>query len=192
MNVNRLAVILLFAVLIAACGSIDPLGPRVCECELLKEWVYDLAILPGGNAINEGATVEETNDRFQIYAASAELAFDDRHKQTIIDAFRSQGLRHEVHSESDDRWSVTFYPQSSTGRIEADTPWRFTVTYTKNLSLVVDVRVDGSAYGINDLDELWQSYNDDRQAALDIQQQRQRDALSLLEPISQAADSMVD
>jgi hypothetical protein len=168
----------------------DPYGSRDCECDLLKEWVRDLPILPGGTAIEEGITAGETEDQFELIARGPAVDIDDQYEEAIVDAFSNQGLQHEIRSDTADEWSVVFYPQSSSDGIGPDTPWRLYMTYTTGLSLNLTVNSDGASYGIADIDELWQGYDDDRQAALAIQEQRQQEAIALLELIQTAVRSL--
>jgi hypothetical protein len=50
--------------------------------------------------------------------------------------------------------------------------------------------LNSPSYGIADIDELWQGYDDDRQVALAIQEQRQQEAIALLELIQTAVRSL--
>jgi hypothetical protein len=52
------------------------------------------------------------------------------------------------------------------------------------------MNVDGVNHGIDHIDELWQDYDDNREAALAIQEPRQQEAITFLEPIQIAARSL--
>ena len=168
----------------------DPYGSRDCECDLLKEWVMDLPILPGAVTFEEGFTAAETDDHFDVHVVLGPLVIEDEHKKAVIDAFNEQGLQHEIRTDTQEEWYVLFYPGSSSDRIGPDTPWVLSLAHTTGISLRLRVNVDGAKYGIDDIDELWENYDDDRQAALAIQEQRQQEAVNLLEPIQTAVRSL--
>lgn len=55
----------------------------------------------------------------------------------------------------------------------------------------VQVDVDSSPCGLETLDDLWNSYDDEYEAAIQAQNERQREALAILQELETALDSMV-
>lgn len=179
-------------ILLGACVAVDPLGPRECECELLTDWVADLPILPGGESIVNGIGASETEDRFDIGARTQIHDVDEDYKQEIIEAFADQGVSYEVRSDTAEDWTVAFAPDTTTSGAGAETPWRLILSTRFGLTLEMAVASDASDYGIEDINALWQGYEDDRSEALEIQRQRQEVALELLKPVQRAAEAFAE
>jgi hypothetical protein len=175
--------------ILAGCIAVDPLGPRVCDCELLTEWFAELPLLPDGESIDEGIGASETEERLDIGAGTRISDVDEEYKQKIIEAFTDQGVSYEVRSDTAEDWTVAFAPETTTGRVGVETPWRLIVSTRSGLSIVIAIGSDASEYGIDDIDALWQGYEDDRESASAIQHQRQEAALDLLEPVQRAAEA---
>jgi hypothetical protein len=174
---------------ISACGVFgDPEVIRVCECELLEKWTTGLPVLPGGDTYENGVVISETEDEFSISVERSPLAVDDIHQQRIIDAFAQSGLNYDLRSDTEVRWEVAIYP----GTEASFDPWLVRFVSLDGMTLQVIVTVDGAEWGIKTFEQLDQLYLDDREQALEIQEERQQAAIDLLEPFHQAAISLAE
>ena len=60
------------------------------------------------------------------------------------------------------------------------------------LGINIGVTVDGSPWGLETVEGLWDSYQEDYEAAHAVQEQRQQHAIETLQPLKQALQTMVE
>lgn len=166
----------------------DPLGSRNCECELLKEWATMVRFIPEGSHPElDEVRVAESHMEFVIGGIGFEGVTVDR--QAMIDALAAHGINHRVAVDQPDRWDVAFFP----GGNALDGPWSLDVTArAAGAGITLRVVVDGSLWGLNTIEDLWDSYQEDYQSALAVQVERQEEAIRILRPLQQALESMVE
>lgn len=176
------------AVLIILNSIRDPLGPRECECELLKEWTADLPLTPAGNSLEaHEVSVGEFAGGFSIGGSGLDEVDVDR--GAIVDALTGSGLNQRVDLDEPDNWNVIFFPGSTAN----ESPWSFDVTSIGGgIGLQIRIPVDGSPWGLETIEDVWNSYQYDREPALAAQEERQRHAIEILEPLRVALETMVE
>lgn len=159
--------------------ELTPQGPRACECEQLKEWFASLVISPDGDRFRESnIRAAESPDGFVIIGSQSATGSDP---YRFWDAFGEAGFNGTQLPTYN--WSATFFE----GDIRRDSPWIVDVILLQNrIELTIRVRVDGSDWGIGSSDQLWELYVSDRQAALEVQTERQARAVDTLEPVERA------
>lgn len=165
----------------------DPLGPRECECELFKEWAAALPLTPEGVHVeSDEVSVAELVNGFRLGASRPEL--DSFVADEFIASATSTGLNHEVEVDRDDHWQVAFFP----GPDQKSSRWSMRVTMTGGgVGLQVGVTVEGSPWELETIEDVWDSYSTDRDAALAAQEERQQQAIDTLRPLQTALDTLV-
>jgi hypothetical protein len=164
----------------------EPLGPRDCECELLDQWAADLPITPAGDTLGIGnVNTSEGVDVFSIGGSTDEpSAFDE---EAIIQTLTGAGFAMRVDRDDDEMWNASFFP----GEGQYSGPWYIDFTRTQGgIGFQVGVEVDGSPWGLETIEDLWDSYYEDRVTALDAQDERQREAIAILDPLKEAMMTM--
>lgn len=175
------------AVLIILANIGDPLGPRECECELFKEWTANLPLTPAGNSLEaHEVSVAELVNGFRIGGSGLEGVVINR--DAIFDALTDSGLNHRVDYDEPDRWIASFFP----GATQFGDEWDVSVTAIESgVGIQIGVTVDGSPWGLETIEDVWDSYQYDREAALAAQEERQRQAIEILEPVRAALETIV-
>ena len=164
----------------------DPYGPRRCECALLQEWAASLPLTTEGDhfQVHEISTSED-HTGFAIRGSGLEGIVVDR--DALLGALTAAGINHQVLDQAD-RWIVTVYP--GTNRLEAE--WELEVTVTETtLGMLINVAVDGSAWNLETIDDLYDFYRDNPEAASNAQEERQSQAIEVLQPLQQALEAIV-
>lgn len=193
----RIALILAMVVLAAAATACDAdwiagpgtdsLGPRDCECELFKEWVGSLPITPSGDRIEaDTALATERVNGFSVLGGMDEPTGFDRN--TLATALTNAGFNSRVDRDRPDSWNAIFYPGAS----QAQSRWTIDITQTEGQVVIrVGVTVDGTPWGLETIDDLWDSYRTDREAAKQALIERQERAIDTLRVLEAALQGMV-
>ena len=93
-----------------------------------------------------------------------------------------------VDRDDDEMWNAVFFP----GDAQYSGPWWIDFTRTQGgVGLQVGVDLDGSPWGLETIEELWDSYHEDYQAAIDAQKERQTEAIAILDPLKEAMMTIV-
>ncbi len=164
----------------------DPLGPRICECELLEEWTANLPLTPEDDRVWVHEVIVTERPVGFVIVASRYMP-DAFSADSVLDAFSNAGFNHVDLIDRDDRWSASFFP----GRTRRDSAWRIDFMALEwDVEVQIGVTVDGSPWGIETIDDLWDFYYKDRDAAQSAQEERQRLAIEMLRPLEDALQSM--
>ena len=168
--------------------ELAPEGPRVCECEQLKEWVGSLVISPDGDTFREsGVRAAETPAGYIVIGSQYPGADNSHHYLRRV--FRETGLSAIQLLDEPGHWAATFFD----GDTRAGSSWIVDVTLLDyRIEMTIRVRVDGSEWGVGNTEQLWDLYVSDRQAALRAQEERQARALDNLEPVERAFEHIRD
>jgi hypothetical protein len=183
------AVLVVGAVLVRGYNETrDPPGPRTCDCDLLQQWATTLPLTPQDDRLEANEVrVEEGANGFFIGGSGLDDVDVDR--QAILDALTAHGFQYKEGVDQPDEWVALFYP----GANAREGPWSLEVrAIGKGIGIKIGVTVDGSPWGLETGDDLRDSYQDDHEAALTAQEERQRQAIETLQPLEQALQSMVD
>jgi hypothetical protein len=115
---------------------------------------------------------------------------ESRFVQAVLDRrFGFEACDHRVDLDQPDLWTVIFFPGSNA----SEGPWSLDIEiFETELGIDIGVTVDGSPWGIETGDDLRDSYQDDYQAALTAQEERQQQAIETLQPLRQALQAIVN
>lgn len=164
----------------------DPLGPRDCECEMLDEWAAELPINHKGDTlgIDNVNTGERVHGFFVSGSRKEPTGFN---REAIVEPLTNAGFSMRVDRDDEETWNAAFYPGSS----QATSPWSIDFTQTQgDVGFQVQVTVDGTPWGLVTIEDLWDSYHSDRDAAIQAQQERQQQALDSLHLLEAAMNSI--
>ncbi len=173
---------------LAACGIFsEPRGSRDCECELMDQWAGELPITRQGDVLGaDNVNTAEDWDGFGVGGSRNEPAGFDR--RIVEETLTRAGFNMRVDRDDVDFWNVAFFP----GQSQGVSPWSIEFTETEGrVGFQVGVRVDGSPWGLETIDDLWDSYQDDYESALNAQEERLREAIAKLKDLEAALKSMV-
>jgi hypothetical protein len=161
----------------------QPLGPRVCECEILTERVESLPLSPRFRTAS--LRVSELSEGFVVEAS--DYVDDDLDVDYYWTVFGEAGFTGVRLFDQPDHQSATFYE----GETRNESPWIVDVSLRDSrLDMTFRIRVDGSEWGIATTDDLWKVYTSDREAAAVIHEERQEKALDVLESFQQALEDV--
>ena len=153
----------------------------VCECELLREWVADLAILP-----TEGeTTIRDTFISFKIEHLVEPVPEDDEAlRDQLVEALSIPPFRVTTDSQPD-TWSVSVSPSTT----DETAGFLWGVLFQSQDRFLVTIRVDSdlSAWGIDTVDEL-DALSDEEVDR--IMAERQAEAIGVLKPFSDALQAV--
>jgi hypothetical protein len=150
--------------------------PAVCECELLREWVADLAILP-----TEGeTTIRDTFISFKIEHLVETVPDYEALRDQLVKALMIRPFRVTTDSRPDS-WSVAVSPRTT----DETAGFSWGVLFQSQDRFLVTIRVgsDLSAWGIDTVDEL-DALSDEEFDR--IMAERQAEAIEVLKPFSDA------
>lgn len=161
--------------------SQQPLGPRVCECEILTDWVVGLPISPGSRTSN--FRVSELSEGFVVEAS--DYVGDDLDFDYYWTVFGEAGFTGVQLFDRPDHQSATFFE----GETRGESPWIVDVALRdSNVDMTFRIRVDGSEWGIASTDDLWKVYTSDRETAGEIHTERQERAVQVAESFQRALE----
>ena len=159
------------------------LGPRVCECEILTEWVEGLPISPGFRAST--LRVSELAEGFVVDVR--QYAGDDFDLDYYWTVFGDAGFTGVRLFDQPDHQSATFFE----GDTRSESPWIVDVTLREaNIDMTFRIRVDGSEWGIASTDDLWHVYTSNRAAAEEIHIERQESAVEVVDSFRHALEDV--
>jgi hypothetical protein len=154
----------------------DYVEPPDCECELLREWVVDLAILP-----TEGdTTISDTFNQFTIeYLVERVPENDAALRDQLLEALRIPPFRVTTDSQPDS-WNIAASPRRTDEN--AGFSWNVLFQSQDRFLATIHVGSDLSAWGISfdDLEALSDEEFDRLMA------ERQAEAIEVLKPLSDA------
>jgi hypothetical protein len=158
----------------------DYVEPPDCECELLREWVADLAILP-----TEGdTTISDTFNQFTIeHLVEPVPENDEALRDQLLEALRIPPFRVTTDSQPDS-WNIAASPRTT----NENAGFSWNVLFQSQDRLLVSIRVgsDLSAWGIT-FDDL-EALSDDEFDRL--MTERQAAAIEVLKPFSDALQAV--
>lgn len=150
-------------------------GPRVCECELLTEWVENRGLTPHRTS---NVRVAEMWDGFVVVATK--YVGDDEDPDYLWMTFRRAGYNGVQILDEPEHWSASFFDGST--RTESESV--VDVAYVDgHIHMTIRVKVAGDEWGITGWEQLWALYSSDHETALEVQRERQEAALDALEPV---------
>lgn len=164
-----------------------PPEARTCDCGLLTQWATNLPVTTEGEPLlQQDVTVNEGPTAFGIVTSGVEP--DGFSRDSLIRALTKAGFNQSEGTTTDGLWSASFFPGDPFG----DNPWRMTVTAADGeIGIRIGVTVDGSPWGLETNEDLHDFYRDDLEAALAAQEERQQQAIEVLQPLQQALHTMV-
>lgn len=186
---NRLIIPVILLLLLAGCFVIDdPVESRSCECELLREWLRDLPIAPIDVRL-EGITVTESTSGISMTASLEESHVPADLRENLPVALEKSEIALSLVSDTPEHWEARVAPSE---RPIPEDRWRGRITIENGLGFTISVTLDPTPYGYDDISELGDVYQNDRETALANQLERQIAAIELLEPFRQALASLAD
>lgn len=164
----------------------DPVGPRVCECEILKEWMASLPLTPEADHLSAEEIYAE-EDTLGFWATGGGLDGVNIDREDLIDALTSTGFNHHL-LDTPEGWILNVYP----GADRFQGSWDVEVVTTESgIGIGVRVDVDGTPWGLMYAEDLYDLYRTDRANALMVQQERQQQAIEILQPFEEALEDLV-
>lgn len=153
----------------------------------MDDWAAQLPITSDGDSIGlDNVNTTESADGFGV-AGSRDLpsGFD---RDLIVETLTDAGFNMRVNRDDEEFWNATFFADAPQGR----STWTIDFTETEGrVGFQIGVIVDGSPWGLETVEDLWNSYQDDREAALRAQDERQQEAITKLQDLETALASMV-
>ena len=163
-----------------------PVGPRVCECEILKEWIASLPLTPEADHLSTEEIYAE-EDTLGFWATGGGLDGVNIERDALVDTLTSTGFNHDLFDTSEG-WILRVYP----GANSRQGSWAVELSATENgIAVGVRVSVDGSPWGLVYSEDLYDLYRNDRANALMVQQERQQQAIEVLQPFEEALEDLV-
>lgn len=188
MTLVRRGSLLIVALLLGACSLLaDPPGPRDCECELIGDWAANLPMTPDGELLDiDQVSTTETADGFSVGGSREDLPEFDR--VMVEEALTAAGFNMRTDVEDADSWHATFFPEESA----AQSAWAIDFTQeASGVGIRIAIEVDGTPWGLETIENLWDSYQEDYEAALQAQVERQEEAIAKLQDLEAAMQGMV-
>jgi hypothetical protein len=179
---------LIVVLILAGCGLFaDPLSERDCECELVDQWAAQLPITPDGDTLGiDNVDTGEGADGFAVGGSRDEPAGFDR--QLIEETMAAAGFNMRVDVDEENSWNAIFFPGAS----RAQSQWTIDFTQTEGqVGFRVSVAVDGTPWGLETIEDLWDSYQEDYDSALQAQVERQQEAIAELQDLEAVMQTML-